>query len=615
MAKKYLRDRDIGFDETVADSAFPELEHKEQPLATRVFWVILAITIFVAITAAIRLITLGIVEYGRYSELAAVNANEETPVIARRGVITDRFGKPFVENNQAFSVFLNVGVMIKNNEEAKVLDAAENILKINRDELTSKISAVNLEEATDIILAHNITRDQDIAVESLNLSSLHIEYDYARAYTGGPAFSHLVGFVGQSDKDNLVKGRTGLEAYYDSELRGEDGTKMVPRNARGVVQGSERIKPPVPGKDISTTIDSDFQKYFYTRMLSGLQNLGRTSGVGLAIDPNSGAVLTLLSFPVFDPANITASIGNSNNPLFDRAVSGSYNPGSTIKPLVGVAALKEGVVLPDRKIFSPGFLTVPNRYDPSSPSRYLDWRYQGYVDLGSAIAQSSNVYFYLMGGGSPPSSSPLLNDPLDYGIGGLGVSRLYNWWQNFGLGKATGIDMPGEASGFLPTPEWKEQRSGTPWLLGDTYNVSIGQGDLSVTPLQLLDYISAIANGGKIYRPQINSAIAPAVSEDLSYLLPQIKEVQKGMREAVTSKLGTAYSLNDLPFAVCAKTGSAQVQNNAKENALFVGYAPCDDPQIAILVLIENSKQGSLNAVPIAKDVLSWYYENRLKKQ
>ena len=613
MAKKYLRDRDISFDETIADSAFAGLEHREQPISANIFWGVLALAILVALAASARLITLGITLHSHYADLAAINANEETPIIARRGVITDKFGQPFVENKQAFSVFLNVGVMVKSGEENKVLDAAVNILKLNRDEILSKISAVDLEEAYDIPLAQNITRDQDIAIESLNLSSLHIEYDYVRDYTGGLAFSQVVGFVGASSKDNLIKGRSGLEAYYDSELRGEDGVKMVPRNAQGVAQDTERINQPVPGKDLVTTIDADFQKYFYTRMLSGLEGLGKTSGLGLAIDPNSGAVLSLLSFPAFDPNNISASITNSNNPLFNRAVSGSYSPGSTIKPLVGVAALKEGVVTSDRKVFSPGYLMVPNRYDPLSPSRFLDWRYQGYVDLSSALAVSSDVYFYLAGGGSPLTSTPLLNDPLDYGISGLGISRLYNWWQTFGLGKPTGIDLPGEATGFLPTPDWKEKKLGTPWLLGDTYNVSIGQGDLSITPLGLLDYISAIATGGKIYRPFINSEVGTKVLYDLSYLSPQIKEVQKGMSEAVTSNLGTAYTLNDLPFSVCAKTGSAQVENNAKENALFVGYAPCDSPKIVILILIENSKEGSLNAVPIAKDVLSWYYEHRIK--
>ena len=173
--------------------------------------------------------------------------------------------------------------------------------------------------------------------------------------------------------------------------------------------------------------------------------------------------------------------------------------------------------------------------------------------------------------------------------------------------------MPGEGVGFLPTPDWKKKKMGTSWLLGDTYNVSIGQGDLLLTPIQLLNYIDAIANGGMIYQPFLNASSSPKIVKDLSSLLPEIKEAQKGMRATVTSPAGTAHTMNDLPFSVCAKTGSAQIKNNSQENAFFVGYAPCDNPQIAILVLIENSRDGSLNAVPVAKDVLNWYYENRIK--
>jgi penicillin-binding protein 2 len=310
-------------------------------------------------------------------------------------------------------------------------------------------------------------------------------------------------------------------------------------------------------------------------------------------------------------AEIQQLVTSAAKPLFDRAVGGQYNPGSTIKPLDAVAALKEGVITPDRTVFSPGYLFVPDPYNSSTPSKYLDWQYQGAVNIKSAIAQSSDVYFYVVGGGSP-SAHPMLNDPSDYGISGLGIGRLNTWWRAFGFGTSTGIDLPGEGAGFLPTPAWKQTKMGTPWLLGDTYNVSIGQGDLLITPLQLVDYIAAIANGGKIYRPFVNAASTPVVRDDLTSLLPEIQIVQSGMRASVATPRGTAYTMHDLPFSVCAKTGSAQIRNNTQENALFVGYAPCENPQIAMLVLIENSVQGSLNAVPIAKDVLNWYYQNRL---
>jgi penicillin-binding protein 2 len=270
--------------------------------------------------------------------------------------------------------------------------------------------------------------------------------------------------------------------------------------------------------------------------------------------------------------------------------------------MVGIAALNEKIISPSREIFSPGYLEIPNPYHPENPSKFLDWRYQGNVNLGAAIAQSSNVYFYAVGGGA-------------LGIKGLGIGKLRQWWQKFGLGKKTGIDMPGEEDGFLPDPDWKQKTQGRPWLLGDTYNVSIGQGDLLLTPMQLAVYAAGLANGGKFFRPYVSSDNnVPAVNIDLSYLKNEFREVQKGMRQTVTSPLGTAKLLDNLPMATAAKTGSAQIKNNTQENAFFIGYAPYENPQIAIMVMIENSKEGSLNAVPVARDVFSWYYENRVKK-
>ena len=423
-------------------------------------------------------------------------------------------------------------------------------------------------------------------------------------------------------KDQDVIGKTGLEAFYDKLLRGTPGVALTYTNAQGKALGEKQQSTPQIGAPLTLTIDGGLQAYFYQSMENNLASLGRTIGLGIAMDPRTGAILSLVNLPGYDD-NVFSGSGQSaeiqnlltspERPLFNRAINGFYNPGSTIKPLDAVAALSEGVVNSTREIFSPGYLLVPNPYDPSAPpSRHLDWQYQGNVDMASALAQSSDVYFYIVGGGSPARTAPLLNDPSDYGIAGLGINRLHEWWQKFGLGKPTGIDLPNESAGFLPTPAWQEQTTGKQWLLGDTYNVSIGQGALLLTPIQLLDYIGAIANGGDIYRPFLNASGTPLVEEDLTSLLPEIQQVQAGMRAGVATPKGTSYTLHNLPVSVCAKTGSAQVENNTQENALFVGYAPCDNPQIAILILIENSKQGSLNAVPVAGDVLDWYYQNRM---
>ena len=241
----------------------------------------------------------------------------------------------------------------------------------------------------------------------------------------------------------------------------------------------------------------------------------------------------------------------------------------------------------------------------------------------SALARSSNVYFYALGGGFPDSELSLIDGSIK--IKGLGIARLKEYWQKFGLGKETGIDLPFENEGFLPDAQTKEKNTDQPWRIGDTYNATIGQGDLIITPIQLVSYISAIANGGKIYQPMVMEKIVsenggvvkenqPKVSYDYSSDIDIIKEIQKGMRDAVQKSYGTAYMLNDLPMAVSAKTGSAQIENNKKINAFFVGYAPSDNPQIAILVLVEDASEGSLNTVPVAKNIMNWYYNNRISK-
>lgn len=602
------RSKDFHFDEAVADSLAPSEKIKEEPIKSLIFKAVWVSSLLISILALIRIFFLGGLQGSYYAERALGNVRQELPIIAPRGVILDRRGIPLVENKTIFSVFLRVDEMINRGERDKVSKATEEILGINLDEKLANLEASDLENYLDYLIAEDISPKQAIDLKSLNLGSLRVEDDYKRSYRSN-AFAHVVGYVGRPNKDDLSKnkklnvsdslGKAGLEAYYDGILRGENGKKLVYKNTKGEVQKIEKSKDIKIGQIFKTTIDADFQEYFYNRLREGLQSLGRTSGVGIAINPGNGEVLALVSSPTFDPTKVSEFLNDPTEPLFNRAVSGVYNPGSTIKPIHAVAALKERVIDTKKQIFSAGFIELPNPFDPSQPSRFLDWRPHGWVDLYSAIARSSNVYFYEVGGGFE-------------GLKGLGIDRLLTYWQKFSLDKKTGIDLPGESSGFLPNPDEKEKRTGTIWRIGDTYNVSIGQGDIAVTPLELLNGIIAIGNGGKVFEPHIAESREVKVIFDLSELEPYLKEVRKGMEDAVSKSYGTARLLSDLPVKVAAKTGSAQTSNNTKTNALFVGYSPREHPQIAILVLIENAREGSLNAVPIAKDVLGWYYKNRM---
>ena len=571
-----------------------------------------------------------------YEARAENNVTEYNETPAPRGIIYDREGDILADNKAAFTAVLNTRQFVHDvADQSSTLESIQNILGISPDDVLGSVSQSGAQDfAPAVVLVDNLTQNQLVNLQALPSSSIKIESDFERSYPSGTVYSSLIGYTGRITQEDLQAdpslknqdfiGKTGLEAFYDKALRGTAGVNITYTNAQGGAFGERQQSTPQIGKPLTLTIDGGLQTYFYNRLQVGLASLGRPIGLGIAMDPTTGQVLALVNLPGFDnnvfsqPSGNGATIQNlltsSDRPLFNRAINGFYNPGSTIKPLDAVAALAEGVIDSTRDIYSPGYVMVPNPYNSSTPTKYMDWQPQGSVDLASALAQSSDVYFYIVGGGSPARTNPLLNDPSDYGITGLGPTKLDAWWQKFGLGKPTGIDMPNEAAGFLPMPAWWTQKTKRPWLLGDTYNVSIGQGSLLLTP---------IANGGTVWRPYLNASSTPAVNEDLTSLLPEIQQVQLGMRAGVATPRGTSYTLHDLPFPACAKTGSAQVQNNTQENALFVGYAPCDattgaitnasgTPPIAILILIENSKQGSLNAVPIAKDVLNWYYKNRV---
>ena len=630
-ARKY---DNLAFEDSISDDWGHDLTMVEVPLGNKPLWILGVVVAAVSLVIIGRVIFLN-ASNRYYAARAAANVAQSNETPAPRGIIYDREGAPLVANQAVFAAYFDPHAFIANQAaQSGTVQAVQSIFGVSSDTLWSMIhESENQDFATPIVLSDNLTQNQLVNVQAVNINfpAIKLRSDFKRTYPNGPIFSSVVGYIGhvtQTDLQNNQNltaqdfvGKAGVEKEYDSTLEGVPGVNVQFKNAQGQVLRTEQQSNAEIGQSVTLTIDGGLQSVLYARLASGLRSLGRHVGLGLAIDPQNGQVLALVNLPGYDnnvfsnaASNTLAIKGlltSSDRPLFDRVVSGNYNPGSTIKPLDGVAIIKDGIVDPSRQIFSNGFLMVPNPYNSSTPTKYADWRYQGNVNLASALAQSSDVYFYVTVGGSPVST-PMLNDPSDYGITGLGITALNAWWQKFGLGKETGIDLPGEADGFLPTPQWKQEKLGTPWLLGDTYNVAIGQGDLLVTPLQLLSYIGAIANGGTLYRPYVNASSAPTVNGDLTALLPEIRDVQEGMALGVTSPLGTAYTLHDLPFSICAKTGSAQVHDNSQENALFVGYAPCNNPRIALLILIENSKQGSLNAVPIARDVLNWYYQNRL---
>jgi len=612
----------LHFEDILTDQ-FQEDNLMEVPLSEGIFkWFLTAVIVLVGF-AIVRLWDIGVLENSFYKKRAEANMSFTEVSRPPRGLILDRFGKPLVENKPLVVAYLIPHELPRRlDERLQALARISEILGLSESEIEAKIKEKNWSFSEKMELKRGLDYNEISAIESEGVAGLAAETVFQRTSVPAGVFSPVTGFTGLVGEDDLKVnldlsiddeiGKSGLEAYYDRYLRGKNGRTVVLRDALGNVKEKTEVAPAEPGQDLQTFIDKDFQEYFYNRLAEALQELGRESGAGLAINPQNGEVLALVSIPSFDVGDVTSYLTKPNQPLFNRVISGLYNPGSTIKPLDAIAALVEKIIDPTKQIYSAGFIEVPNPYNPGSPSRFLDWRPHGLVDLRAALARSSNVYFYEVGGGFPAGGRPVFGGENQVG---LGIEKLRAWWQNFNLDQKTRIDLPGEKAGFLPSVSWKENKFGEPWRLGDTYNVAIGQGDLLVTPAELLTYIAAVGNGGKIYKLRVADN-NPEILKDLS---PQIgavlKDVQEGMRDAVEKSYGTAHLLADLPLSVAAKTGTAQIQNNEKVNAFFVGYAPADVPQIAVLVLVENAREGSLNAVPVAKDVLLWYYNHRIKSQ
>lgn len=615
--------KELFLEEAVLDDLSQGFDSLEQPISQKAFKLLFVGVVIVIVIVMVRLLFLGWWQNDFYKKRALANAGEMTVIRTQRGIIFDRFNKPLVKNLPAFHLNLKLVEFFKNNEERfQTIKTLQSILDLPPDYIENLLEDVNLERQNILTVARQLSVDQIIKIKNLNLPAVQVEDDFERRYPETEIFSHLLGYTGPVSKSDLENdqsfslndfvGKSGLELYYDTELRGEDGETINYRNAKGEIIDNKLFKKPEPGHEFHTTIDAEFQSFFYNRLKQGLNYLGSRAGVGIALNPQNGEVLALVSLPSFNNNKIKAEdLINPSKPLFNRAISGFYAPGSTIKPLVAFGALKEGIITPEKEILSIGYIEIPNPYHPDQPSRFVDWKPHGWVNLYSALARSSNVYFYEVGGGFGDQK-------------GLGIEKLKDYWQKFGLGELTGIDLPSETMGFLPDPETKEKKQEGIWRIGDTYNVSIGQGDLLVTPLQLVNFIAAIANGGKIYQPFIVQKIVsengkiikelnPKIIKDYSSDIEIIKKIQKGMIDGVEKSYGTAHLLADLPVSSAAKTGSSQIENKTKINAFFVGYAPKDNPQIAILVLVEDAREGSINAVPIAKDALNWYYENRMK--
>lgn len=446
-------------------------------------------------------------------------------------------------------------------------------------------------------------------------SSQNISAVPTRAYLSS-GFSHLLGYVSYPTKDKSGKfwqgdfiGKDGLEKQYNDLLKGENGSKIVETDALGRVYSENIVNSPKQGADLITTIDSRIQKELFSLIKNLSDEKAFTGGAGIIMDTTNGEILTSTSFPEYNSEILSlgkdaSAIGNyftdKRKVFMDRDISGLYTPGSIVKPFFALGALAENIIDPNKKILSTGSISIPNPYFPDQKTVFKDWRVNGWTNMMEAIAVSSDVYFYEVGGGYQDQK-------------GLGIINIEKYAKLFGFGDKTGIDLPDETHGTIPSPEWKATNfNGDPWRVGDTYHTAIGQYGFQVTPVEMVRAVGALANYGKLLTPHLilNSVETENKITFLDFNQNYFDIVHQGMRMAVTA--GTAASLNVPYMQVAAKTGTAQlgVAKN-RVNSWVIGFFPYDNPKYAFAVMMESGPNtNNVGAPSIMRQLLDWMFTN-----
>lgn len=478
-----------------------------------------------------------------------------------------------------------------------------------------------------IVAERGVIYDRYDEMLAWNETDYEDKHDFpVRAYTDRQGLGQLVGYVSYPQKDangfyyrTDYLGRTGIESAFDEILHGENGKILVEVDVIGEVISASAVQSAMPGKELHTSVDAALSEAIYNIIATSTEQAGFRSGAAAVMDVDTGEIIALTSYPSYDPevmadgddSELIESYNQDERfPFLNKVVGGAYTPGSIVKPFLAYAALVEKVIDPNKTIVSNGELIIPNPYNPDKPTRFTDWRAHGAMTMREAIAFSSNVYFYIVGGGLPASAVPQAG--LGVSQAGLGITRINQYVRLFGLGERTGVRLENEQSGTVPNPEWKKEIFDDDWRLGDTYNTSIGQFGFQTTPIQMLRAYAAIANGGRLLKPQLEKNPKPEYI-DLDLDVQALKVIHEGMRKTVVYDGGTARSLERDDIAVAAKSGTAEVGvNNEFVNSWAAGFWPYEDPQYAFILLMDKApRSNALGATRIMGDVMEWISKNR----
>ena len=592
----------------------------EVPIVKRKFFVLKIIFLFLFLVLLGKTFQFQIYENSKFEELARNNRERIYQIQAPRGIIYDRNMKQLVFNKPAYDLVCDKRDLSKNPlERLEKIETVASIIKEDPETLQARIEEGDFPL---VLVSENLTHETLIVLEAKinELFGFQIKENTIREYTD-KNLSHVLGYTGKVTRDDLNNnpnyfitdyiGRSGIEQYYEEVLRGESGRLMIEKNALGDEMSRNLISQVEDGKNLVSNLDSALQTKLTQELKASLKRVGANSAAAVAIDPRGGEILSLVSLPEFD--NNLFSQGftseqwkdisdDEKKPLFNRAMSGfGYPTGSVIKPLIGIAALEEGIISKYTKIYCPLEICVWNRYLEKDEC-FEDWTFHGLSDIKRAIAESVNTFFYIVGGGYE-------------NFKGLGAEKIIKYLSLFNWGKGTGIDLPQEGKGILP-------EIGDSWRLGHTYHLSIGQGPFTATPIEVATAFAAIANRGKLYEPHIVKEIVDSSdnSKVIKEITPKIirenfidseniETIREGMRQTVTA--GSAVSLNSLAVTSAAKTGTAESSKEGHYHHWICVFAPYENPEIVLTVVIEDIEGVKSATLPVVKEVLQWYFSER----
>ena len=554
-----------------------------------------------------RLWQLQVLEGSKYRELSEVNRLRIIATPAPRGILFDRNGIPLVKNSSYYCASIIHGEFDKSKT-----DLLSKVLNVQVEDILAKINKEELSPFTPIRLKQGLTFNEVAYIESRrsDFPGLIIEVDASREYIYGSIGSHLIGYLGKPNpsqfKDPAFRdvppdafiGQWGAEMLFDKSLRGTPGERVIEVDSLGREIRLLKENPPIKGEDIRLSLNINLQK-------EAEEAFGERAGALVAIKPDTGEILGLVSRPSFDPDLFAKGISyrewlaltkDTKKPMLNRALQSQYPPGSTFKIITAIAGLEEGVITPETKVECRGGINYGRWH-------FGCWRKEGHgvMSLHRALVESCDVYFYEVGKR-------------------LGIDKIYDYASSFGLGKETGFQLVNERKGILPNTKWKEEEKKQKWYIGETFNSAIGQGYVSATPIQMAVMISAIANGGNIYRPTLMKDAIPVLSGKGRVRPETLELIKRALSGVVNEPGGTGWAAKSEVATICGKTGTAQVvamrggsqyqTERFRDHAWFVAFAPLEKPEIALSVFVEHGGHGGGAAAPIAKRAIEGYLRN-----